>query len=84
MVAVVLQRQTTWAHLMKLAEAHRRLKLAILDCLEVLTGEELLCVVCRGEDGALTPWVLFEGVELLADRLNGWVDDTVWNAPKSL
>jgi hypothetical protein len=69
---------------MELAEAHRRLKTAILDCLEVLTGEELMCIVSRDDDGTLTPWVLFDGVEILGDKLNGWVDNTPWNAPKSL
>jgi len=84
MVPVALLGQDSRAHLMELAEAHRRLKSAILDCLEVLTGEELVCVVSRDDDGCMTPWVMFSDVELLADKLNGWVDNTPWNSPKSL
>lgn len=65
-------------------EIHRVIKAVILDALEVLTGEELLTIVTRDDEGVLTPWVLFPNVDLLEDRLNGWMDKTPWNSPKSL
>lgn len=65
-------------------ELRERLLTVILDVVEVFSGEELVTVVTRDEDGVLTPWVFGGEAELLADRLNGWMDNTPWNAPKSL
>lgn len=62
----------------------RRLISAIGDALEALCGEELVAIVTQDDDGILTPWTLFEGANLLYDQLNGWMDNTPWNPPKSL
>jgi len=55
-----------------------------VESIKFFTDEELLVVVTRSETGELTPWAPFATAEVLADTLNGWVDNTVWNAPKSL
>lgn len=68
----------------ELQRERRRLISAIMDALEALCGEELVTIVTRDDDGVLTPWTLFEGADLLSDKLNGWMDNTPWNAPKSL
>ena len=69
---------------MELDGLRRRLLTAVMDILEVLTGQELLTIVTRDEDGTLTPWAFSRVDELLADKLNGWMDNTPWNSPKSL
>lgn len=65
-------------------EARSKLLSVLVDVVELFTDEELLVVVTRSETGELTPWAPFATAEVLADTLNGWVDNTVWNAPKSL
>jgi len=69
---------------MEIEQLRQQIKTVILDAVESLSGQELVCLVTRDEDGVLTPYVLLDGVELLADNLNGWMDNTPWNAPKSL
>lgn len=69
---------------MELDSLRQKLLTSVMDILEVLTGEELLTIVTRAEDGTLTPWAFSQVDELLADQLNGWMDNTPWNSPKSL
>jgi hypothetical protein len=69
---------------MDLSDLRTKLILSVIDIIETMTGEELLVVVTRNENDELTAQVPLGGLELLSDRLNGWVDNSVWNAPKSL
>lgn len=69
---------------MELTYIRIRLLTVVMDILEVLTGEELVTIVTRAEDGSLTPWTFAPDAELLEDQLNSWMDKTPWNSPKSL
>lgn len=84
MDALVLLRFNARTYLMDLQDIRQQLLTTVMDAIEVMTGEELLTIVTRNEDGTLTPWVFSELDELLADKLNGWMDRTPWNSPKSL
>ena len=69
---------------MEVSDLRHQLLTFVCDAVETLSGQELVCFVTRGEDGTLTPQVLWGDAELLNDKLNGWVDHVPWNAPKSL
>ena len=69
---------------MQLEDIRHKLLTVVMDVVEVLSGEELVTVVTRAEDGTLTPWTFSSADELLGDYLNGWMDHTPWNSPKSL
>lgn len=69
---------------MELTDIRLELLNVVVDVLEVLTGEELVTIVTRAEDGSLTPWTFAPDAELLEDQLNSWMDRTPWNGPRSL
>jgi hypothetical protein len=69
---------------MQLSDIRSRVVQVAVDIVESLTGEELLVVVTRSDDGELTAWSPFADPAVLEDVLNGWTDHSVWNAPKTL
>ena len=84
MDAVVLLSSKARTHLMEISELRAKLLSLVVDTVEVFTDEELVVVVTRNDAQELTAWAPFASSEVLADVLNGWMDNSVWNAPKSL
>jgi hypothetical protein len=81
---VVLLSQKARSSVTEVSELRGQIINVVLDALEVLTGENVVVIVSTDDEGILTPWVPWGDERYLLDVLNTWVDNKVWNAPKSL